>query len=160
MKGPIPPEEDNYGLDLAGVDPASLNEAVRAVVADVMMNPAQMATWLAGLSIAEQTIGLNTLRRMNGENPEPVVAVPHDDKRFADPAWRSNPFLHGAVEEYFVRSKAAQQLVDASRLPEATRRKARFALKLMTDAIAPSNVPWLNPAVVKEAINTGGGSLI
>jgi polyhydroxyalkanoate synthase len=160
VSGPIPPEELNYGFDLAGVDPASLNDAVRAVVADVMMNPTLLTTWLAGLSIAEQTVGLNVLRRMAGENPEPAAAMPQDDKRFADAAWKSNPFLHGAVEEYFVRSQAAQQLVETSRLPEATRRKAGFAIKLMTDATAPSNVPWMNPSVVKEAMNTGGASLI
>ncbi len=160
MIGSIPPEEFGYGLDVAGFDPASLGDAVRAVAADVMMNPTLLATWLAGLSIAEQTVGLNTLRRMNGETPDPVAAPLHGDKRFADPAWKSNPFLHGALEDYFVRSQAALQLVDASRLPETTRRKARFAIRMMMDAIAPSNVPWMNPAVVKEAMNTGGSSLV
>jgi polyhydroxyalkanoate synthase len=156
----IPPEELEYGLDLAGVDPASLGDALRAVAADAMLNPALLATWLGGISIAEQTVGLNTVRRMQGEDPSPSPLVPPDDKRFADPAWKSNPFLFGALEDYFVRSTAALQLVDASRLPEATRHKARFAVKLMMDALAPSNVPWMNPAVVKEAMNSGGASLV
>ncbi|MBV8365494.1 MAG: alpha/beta fold hydrolase [Candidatus Eremiobacteraeota bacterium] len=158
--GSIPLEELGYGLEVAGIDPAALNDAVRAVVADAMMNPALMTTWLGGLAVAEQTIGLNTLRRMQGEQPESPVSVPHDDKRFNDPAWRSNPFLFGALEDYFVRSRAALDLVEASRLPEATRKKARFAIRLMLDAMAPSNVPWMNPAVVKEAMNSGGGSLM
>jgi polyhydroxyalkanoate synthase len=51
-------------------------------------------------------------------------------------------------------------LVEGSRLPEATRRKAKFAMQLLTDALAPSNVPWLNPAVVREAMETGGASLV
>ena len=157
---PIPPEEFDYGLGLAAIDPASLNEAVRAVVADAMANPTFMTTWLGSLAIAEQTVGLNMLRRLNGETPDPVVPVATDDKRFADSAWKSNPFLNGAVEDYAVRVRAAQQLVEASRLPEATRRKAKFAISMMMDAIAPSNVPWLNPAVVKEAMNTGGTSLV
>ncbi|HZV79651.1 MAG TPA: hypothetical protein VFF60_08545, partial [Candidatus Binatus sp.] len=156
----IPIEELGYGLEVAGIDPASLNDAVRAVVADVMMNPVMLSTWLGGLAVAEQTIGLNTLRRMQGEQAESPVQVPQEDKRFGDPAWRSNPFLFGALEDYFVRSRAALDLVDASRLPEATRNKARFAIRLMLDAMAPSNVPWLNPAVVKEAMNSGGGSLM
>ncbi len=156
----IPPEELEYGLDLAGIDPASLSDALRAVAADAMLNPAMLTTWLGGLSIAEQTVGLNTLRRMQGEDPPPSAIVPMDDKRFNDPAWKSNPFLFGALEDYFVRSTAALQLVDASRLPEATRHKARFAVKLMMDALAPSNVPWMNPAVVKEAMNSGGASLV
>ena len=156
----IPPEELEYGLDIAGIDPASLSDALRAVAADAMLNPAMLATWLGGLSIAEQTVGLNTLRRMQGEDPAPSALVPSNDKRFADPAWKTNPFLFGALEDYFVRSTAALQLVDASRLPEATRHKARFAVKLMMDTLAPSNVPWMNPAVVKEAMNSGGASLV
>ena len=160
MNGPIPPEEVDYGLDVAGIDPAQLNDAIRAVVADAMANPTFMTTWLGSLAIAEQTVGLNMLRRMNGENPAPPAPLAADDKRFSDPAWKSNPFLHGMIEDYQVRRRAALELVDASRLPEATRRKARFALNMMLDALAPSNVPWLNPAVVKEAVNTGGSSLV
>ena len=51
-------------------------------------------------------------------------------------------------------------LVEGSRLPDATKRKARFAMQLLNDALAPSNVPWMNPAVIKEAMNTGGASLM
>ena len=51
-------------------------------------------------------------------------------------------------------------LIDSARLPEATRRKARFAMQLMNDAYAPSNIPWLNPGVVKEATETQGQSLV
>ena len=64
--------------------------------------------------------------------------------------------LAGIVEDYRVRTHAALQLVDSSRLPEATRHKARFAMQLMIDAFAPSNVPWLNPGVVKEAMDAEG----
>ena len=64
--------------------------------------------------------------------------------------------LAGLVEDYKARTQAAMQLVDSARLPEATRRKARFAMQLMCDAFAPSNVPWINPGVVKEATETGG----
>ena len=48
----------------------------------------------------------------------------------------------------------------STRLPEATRNKARFAMQLMCDAFAPSNIPWLNPGVVKEATETQGLSLV
>jgi poly[(R)-3-hydroxyalkanoate] polymerase subunit PhaC len=33
-------------------------------------------------------------------------------------------------------------------------------MQLMCDAFAPSNVPWLNPGVVKEAMDSGGMSLV
>lgn len=156
----LPLEDLSYGFDLSGTDPASLNDALRAVAADAMMDPMRLATWMSGLAIAQQQVGLNTLRRMSGENPQPVVAPAAGDRRFANIAWKENPFLMGAIEEYLVRSKAAQDLVESSRLPDATRRKAKFAVTMMMDALAPSNVPWLNPAVIKEATESGGSSLV
>ncbi len=111
---------------------------------------------------------MNMLRRLGGQSD----ASPFDfaqgdksqgdasDKRFAEPEWRNNPILAGLVEDYRARTQAALQLVDSTRLPDATRRKARFAMQLMCDAFAPSNMPWLNPGVVKEATESGGMSLV
>jgi polyhydroxyalkanoate synthase len=154
----IAPEELKYGIDITGLDPASLSDAVRAVVADVMMDPIRMSTWLAGFVLAEQNVGLNMLRRLGGESPDGSPFP--GDKRFAEPEWRENPMLAGVLEDYKARTDATMSLIDSARLPEATRRKARFAMQLMTDAYAPSNIPWLNPGVVKEATETQGQSLV
>ena len=154
----IAPEELKYGIDITGLDPASLSDAVRAVVADVMMDPIRMSTWLTGFVLAEQNVGLNMLRRLGGESPNGSPFP--GDKRFAEPEWRENPMLAGLLEDYKARTDAAMSLIDSARLPEATRRKARFAMQLMNDAYAPSNIPWLNPGVVKEATETQGQSLV
>ena len=82
------------------------------------------------------------------------------DKRFSDAGWKRNPFLLGMAESYLEIGRAAMTLVEGSRLPEPTRRKAKFALQMLTDALSPSNVPWMNPAVVREAMETGGTSLV
>src|SRR5580658_10267133 len=150
MVGAVPIEEFSYGLDLSGADPASLNDALRAVTLDVMSDPLRMGTIMSGMMIAQQGVAMNALRRMQGENPPPAVDV-QGDKRFSDPAWTSNPFLISMVEEYLVRRQYAQQVVESTRLPEGTKRKARFAMNMMMDALAPSNVPWLNPGVIKQA---------
>ncbi len=160
MIGSVPIEEFSYGLDISGADPASLNDALRAVTMDVMTDPMRMGTLMTGLMLAEQGVAMNTLRRMQGENPAPVVSAAAGDKRFSDPAWTSNPFLMSSLEEYLVRRQYAQQLVETSRLPESTKRKARFAMNMMMDSLAPSNVPWMNPMVIKEALETGGASLM
>jgi polyhydroxyalkanoate synthase len=153
----IAPEEMRYGIDVTGLDPASLSDALRAVITDIMMDPMRMSTWLTGVALAEQNVAMNMLRRLGGQGDTDTSPA---DKRFAEPEWRSNPILAGLVEDYKARTQAALQLVDSARLPEATRRKARFAMQLMCDAFAPSNVPWLNPGVVKEATETGGLSLV
>lgn len=156
----VPLEELSYGFDLAGVDPASLLESLRQVTADLMTDPARLTTWLTSLTVAQQTVGLNTLRRLAGEQPQPVASPPPEDKRFADEGWRANPMLQAVVEEYLVRARAVREMVESSRLSEATKRKARFAATLLMDSLAPSNVPWLNPAVIREAETSGGESLI
>jgi polyhydroxyalkanoate synthase len=155
-ESPIAAEEFAYGLDVAGLDMAALGESLRAVVAEVMADPARMTTWTTDVMLADQTIGMNMLLRFMPRRAAP----PRGDKRFADAAWTKNPLLAGMLEGYLVRARAALKLVEGSRLPEATRRKAKFALTILTDALAPSNIPWVNPVVVKEALDTGGGSLM
>src|SRR5579862_9324677 len=159
--GAMSPDDFSYAIDVTGLDPASLNDALRAVISDAMADPMRLSTWLSGFALAEQNVGLNMMRRMSGQDP---LASPFEaaapDKRFGEPEWGSNPMLAGIVEDYRVRTQAAFQLVDSARLPEATKRKAKFAMQLMCDAFSPSNVPWLNPGVVKEATETQGQSLV
>lgn len=150
----IPPEELPYGMTAAGLDPAALGEAVQAVITDAMADPERVSALMAQSSAAQQAAGMNLLQRLSGE-PAAAPAPPLRDKRFADPAWSRNPFLLGIAESYLDQSRAALALVEASPLPELTRRKARFALQIMSDALAPTNVPWMNPAVIKEAMDTG-----
>ena len=156
----IPLEEFAYGLDVTGLDPASLSDALRAAINDVMLDPARLTLWLGTLAMSEQTVAMNALRRFAGEKTESVASPSPGDRRFADEAWTSNPMLAALLESYLLRSRALVQLVEASRLPDATRRKARFAAQLLVDTLAPSNVPWLNPLVVREAMTTGGDSLV
>jgi polyhydroxyalkanoate synthase len=156
----MPVDDFSYGIEVTGLDPASLNDALKAAIADAMADPLRMGTWISGLALAEQNVGLNMLRRLSGQEAVTPFAPAGPDKRFSEPEWTSNPMLAGIVEDYRVRSQAALSLVDSARLPEATRRKARFAMQLALDAFAPSNVPWLNPGVVKEAMDTQGLSLL
>ena len=153
-------EDFGYGLDVAGLDMAALGDALRAVVSEVMLDPARLGAWATEIALADQSIGMGMLKRL-ALDPSAPVATPHGgDKRFSDPAWSANPFLASMLEAYLVRAEAALKLIDASTLPATTRRKARFALTMLTDALAPSNVPWINPAVIKEAYETGGASLM
>jgi polyhydroxyalkanoate synthase len=159
MVGTIAPEELGYGIEMSGMDPASLNDALKAVMTDAMMDPMRIGTWMTSMMLAEQNAGMNMLRRLGGMEPiAPAAAA--GDKRFSEPEWTENPLLAGMVEDYRIRSEAALQLVETSRLPEMTKRKARFAVQLMNDALAPSNVPWINPGVVREAMDSKGQSLV
>jgi polyhydroxyalkanoate synthase len=82
------------------------------------------------------------------------------DKRFTDPTWRQNPFYRAWMQGYLAWSDALERFVDRSGLDPKNAQRARFALSLVTDAFAPTNV-WLgNPAALKRFVETGGMSAI
>src|ERR1700682_5745918 len=153
-------EDIAYGAGLANVDPDSLGGALRSASLAALRQPDRLGRSLLELAMNESRVGIHTLQRLSGGDPEPVSAPAAGDKRFADRAWKENPFLAGLVEGYLSWAVWARDLVEGSDLDEDTRRKARFAVGMMIDALAPSNTPWLNPAVTKEAIDSNGLSLL
>lgn len=78
------------------------------------------------------------------------------DRRFADPAWRGNPLLHRSLQAYLTAGESAQRLLDVAALAEPDNTRMRFLVDNILDATAPSNLPLLNPAALKEVVNTGG----
>ena len=82
------------------------------------------------------------------------------DHRFADPGWKGNPLLHRVMQAYLAAAQTAEGVVADTDLDWADSERVGFALRNLVDALAPSNNPVLNPAAVKAAIDTGGGSAL
>ncbi len=82
------------------------------------------------------------------------------DRRFADPAWAGNPLLRRTMQAYLAAAQTAEGLVAGAGLDAADSERVGFLLTNLTAALAPSNSPLLNPAAVKAAIDTGGGSVL
>src|SRR5919197_636180 len=133
-------EDVAYELGLAGVDPASLGKALGTAALAVATQPGLAARALGELVLEESAVGLDVARSMLGAAGEPPVKPDPGDRRFGDRAWTENPFLRGAAESYLVASRLAQRTLAEARLPEQTARKAGFALRLLLDAAAPTNI--------------------
>ena len=90
------------------------------------------------------------------------VAPPPGDRRFDDPAWTLNPVYRRWAQAYLTWSDAVERLAEAPRRSGDWRRteRARFAAKLLTDAMSPTNLLAGNPAALKHAFDTGGASLL
>jgi len=82
------------------------------------------------------------------------------DRRFADPGWAGNPLLRRTMQAYLAAAQTAEGIVAEAGLDEADSERVGFALTNLIDALAPSNNLLLNPAAVKAAIDTGGGSVL
>ena len=82
------------------------------------------------------------------------------DRRFADPGWAGNPLLRRTMQAYLAMAETAAGVAAEAGLDEADSERVGFVLTNLVDALAPSNNPLLNPAAVKAAIDTGGGSAL
>jgi polyhydroxyalkanoate synthase len=82
------------------------------------------------------------------------------DKRFADPAWSGNPLLRRAMQAHLAAARVAWELIEDADLDWQDDERIRFTATNLVDALAPSNVPVLNPMSLKAVIDTGGRSAL
>lgn len=153
-------EEINYGLNLAGIDGEAMRDALSRLMAAITSRPRDLLRSSAELAQDEMSVMLDVARASLGARQEPPVAPEAGDRRFEDRAWRENPFFRGLLESYLVGTRWWRRQLETADLPEPARRQARFALGILLDALAPTNLPGTNPSVMKEAVDTGGLSLV
>src|SRR3954468_12478159 len=88
------------------------------------------------------------------------VAPPKGDRRFKDPAWSQNPAFRRLGQAYPAGAGTLDALLCDADLGWADERRVRFAAENVVDALAPSNFPLTNPAVLKATIDTGGRNFV
>ena len=88
------------------------------------------------------------------------IAPDTKDKRFQDPTWTTNPTYKAYMQTYLLWRQSLNALVDQADLPKRDADRARFALSLFTEAVAPTNTMLGNPAAMKEFYATGGQSAV
>jgi len=81
------------------------------------------------------------------------------DRRFADPTWTEHPGYHRLMQGYLAASNVVDKVVEDTDVSWRTKEQLRFAAGVLTSSLAPTNTLLGNPAAVKRAFETGGGSL-
>jgi polyhydroxyalkanoate synthase len=82
------------------------------------------------------------------------------DRRFADPAWAQNPLLHRLMQVYLAGAQSAGSLVADAGLNRRDGLRVQLLLDNLVEALAPSNLPLVNPASAKAAVDSGGLNLV
>ncbi|MGA8014619.1 MAG: alpha/beta fold hydrolase [Candidatus Dormiibacterota bacterium] len=88
-----------------------------------------------------------------------TITPARGDRRFVDPAWESWMFRR-LLQAYLALGGTVDGLVSDADLDWRTERTVRLAAANVVDALAPTNFPWSNPAVLKETIDRGGANLV
>jgi polyhydroxyalkanoate synthase subunit PhaC len=89
-----------------------------------------------------------------------AIAPGRKDRRFADPAWASNPLLRATVQAYLAWAGTVESLLADADLNWRDSERMRFVLSNLIDAVSPSNNPLINPSAWKAAIDSGGLSAL
>jgi len=84
---------------------------------------------------------------------------PETDRRFKDPAWHQNPVLRRLMQVYLASSRTVDDLIDSAGLAWRDEQRTRFLAGNLIEALSPSNLPLVNPAALKAAVDTGGLSV-
>jgi len=103
----------------------------------------------------------SAVKRMAGEQTDPVAVPDPRDKRFADPEWSQNQFFDFLKQAYLLTTQWSERLVkDAAGVDEHTRKKAEFYIRQIANAISPSNFVLTNPELMRETILSNGENLV
>ncbi len=96
---------------------------------------------------------------MFSEAKEAVVRPEPGDRRFAAREWQDNPYYSYLKQSYLLASRFLGELADAVEADAKSKERLQFAVKQWCDAMSPANFAATNPAVLREALDTGGESL-
>jgi polyhydroxyalkanoate synthase len=145
----------------AGDNVVALNPIVGLAREDLLGAVAVMLRETAGKPVTAakhlKSFGEDVVKILKNESelqPDPR------DKRFLDPTWKTNPLYRFGLQYYLAVQKGVGAWVKDLKLDELERARANFVLGMLMDSLSPSNSLIGNPAAVKKAFETGGGSLI
>lgn len=88
------------------------------------------------------------------------LAPAKGDKRFADPAWQTNPLFRRAMQTWLAADDTAHALLDDADLDWRDTERMRFVVDNVLEALSPSNMPLLSPPAWKALVDTAGLSAV
>lgn len=151
----------NPFVKLFPFNPLEMTRALAQVGSELAQNPAQAQTEWIKLVGRQIEVVTQMTRQAWGIEHENVVEPDRRDRRFQDEAWNTNPVYNAVKQSYLLNYEWFLNRIESNEsLSPRERRRVSFYLRQFLDSISPSNVPLLNPAVVRETLETGGGNLL
>ena len=93
------------------------------------------------------------------ETPFPRMTYAEADRRFDAPEWEQHPFFRLLKQSYLALSKQLLEEAERQGVDPDERQRLVFHLRQFIDAISPTTFLPTNPAALRKAWETGGGSV-
>jgi polyhydroxyalkanoate synthase len=150
------------GDPIPALDPLGVGRAALEVWGAMMTRPDGL--WQTQLQLANSWLAVATRgveSTLDGAaKPAAVIEPAANDGRWKHAAWSDNATFDALKQGYLLATRAVLEGIDrAPGVDDETRARVKFFTKQFCDAMSPTNVPFLNPAVIEETLKTGGHNL-
>ncbi|MBB4211185.1 polyhydroxyalkanoate synthase [Rhodothalassium salexigens DSM 2132] len=116
-----------------------------------------LSLWQEGAKMATR-LAIHSAKVTAGQEAPPIIKPDPGDNRFRDPAWQTYPYSLW-VEGFLLGQSWWMAAACGTRgVSNQHRRQVSFMMRQMLDVVAPPNIPWLNPQIVKTTLETGGAN--
>jgi polyhydroxyalkanoate synthase len=157
----LKPLEERRATPALAEDVGDMVKTLGRVAEHWLVNPRKAVEAQSQLGMKFMELWVATLRRMQGEEPQPVAKPEPKDNRFRDPEWSENPVFDFLKQAYLITTGWAEGLIDkAEGIDERTRHKAEFYLRQLSSALSPSNFIATNPELIRETLKENGANLV
>lgn len=149
------------GSPQSSSDPLNISEALQETINGLAADPGTVMQRQFKLWGDFAKLMASTSKRIAGETVKPTIEPAPGDKRFAHPAWQDNPLLDFIKQSYLTyASWLVSTIHELDGMDDHDKRRAEFYSHQLLDAIAPSNIPTLNPEVIETTIESKGENLL
>jgi polyhydroxyalkanoate synthase subunit PhaC len=136
-------------------------DTLAAIAQAWSQDPAKLAEAQTKLFKAYADVWAHSVQKMLGHEVNPVVEPGPGDNRFKDPEWSTNPYFDYWKQAYLVTTNWAEEmLAKTPGLDERAQQKANFYMRLVSSAASPSNIPALNPEIMRETFASNAANLV
>jgi polyhydroxyalkanoate synthase len=135
---------------LVGFDRAELLEAVQRLVKLLATDPRVLAR--EQLGFARELLSIVTGSSQIAPDPK--------DRRFSHEVWQKNGFYKRLMQGFLAWRQSLHNALEHVSASGDDRERARFALSLITEAMAPTNSLIGNPGAIQRISQTRGKSLL
>ncbi len=160
MAAYLRPREDGTVKDDIAEDIADVMKTLGHVAEYWLVDPQRTVEAQSRLIGGYLSLWSSTLKRLGGEEAEPVARPATRDGRFNDPEWSNNPFFDALKQSYLLTSNWAEGLVKEAEIDPHTKQKADFYVRQIAGAVSPSNFVLTNPELLRTTLASNGENLV
>lgn len=150
-------EDDGFQIP----DPEVVKGAFLRATTQLMQDPQKMAKAQADLWGQYTNLWQHVAKRMMGQESQAVAEPVKGDRRFKDDAWEEEIYFDSIKQYYLLTARWIKDTMsDVDGIDQGTQAKVDFYTRNFVQSMAPSNFATTNPAVLREAVDSKGQSLL